>query len=210
MKGKYQTPWTTAEEGLGHSLGLGPTCLQPSGNKNMKTDFQTCSDTGCIDWMVYLKQLQILTQAEWSAVFGEQWTWCRRQSNSLQAQRYTWQGQRHLLVTRCPQLALVVKKLPANAGDSGYVPGWGRSPGGGDGNPSSVLAWRIPWMEEPGRLPSEGLKSVEHKLASDHAHTTLLFLGSAVMWNDLSYLCLSFLACKTKITMHTLQFNCEE
>lgn len=64
MKGKRQTPWTTAEEGLGHSLGLGPTCLQPSGNKNMKTDFQTCSDTGFIDWMVCLKQLQIPTQAE--------------------------------------------------------------------------------------------------------------------------------------------------
>ena len=33
---------------------------------------------------------------------------------------------------------LVVKNLPANsgdAGDSGSIPGWGRSPGGGHGNP---------------------------------------------------------------------------
>ena len=29
----------------------------------------------------------------------------------------------------------VVKKLPANAGDSGLIPGSGRSPGGGNGNP---------------------------------------------------------------------------
>ena len=29
----------------------------------------------------------------------------------------------------------VVKNLPANAGDAGSVPGWGRSPGGGHGNP---------------------------------------------------------------------------
>ena len=32
----------------------------------------------------------------------------------------------------------VVKNLPANAGDSGdagSIPGWGRSPGGGNGNP---------------------------------------------------------------------------
>jgi len=27
----------------------------------------------------------------------------------------------------------VVKNLPANAGDVGSIPGWGRSPGGGNG-----------------------------------------------------------------------------
>ena len=29
----------------------------------------------------------------------------------------------------------VVKKLPANAGDLGLIPGFGRSPGEGNGNP---------------------------------------------------------------------------
>ena len=29
----------------------------------------------------------------------------------------------------------MVKNLPANAGDAGSVPGWGRSPGEGNGNP---------------------------------------------------------------------------
>jgi len=29
----------------------------------------------------------------------------------------------------------VVKNLPANARDAGSMPGWGRSPGGGNGNP---------------------------------------------------------------------------
>jgi len=29
----------------------------------------------------------------------------------------------------------VVKKLPANAGDAGSIPGWARSPGKGNGNP---------------------------------------------------------------------------
>ena len=33
------------------------------------------------------------------------------------------------------QVALVVKNLPADAGDPGLLPGWGRSPGGGYGNP---------------------------------------------------------------------------
>jgi len=29
----------------------------------------------------------------------------------------------------------VVKNLPASAGDVGWIPGWGRSPGEGKGNP---------------------------------------------------------------------------
>ena len=48
-------------------------------------------------------------------------------------------------------MALAVKNLPAKAGDvrdTGSIPGWGRSPGGGHGNHSSILAWRIPWTEE--------------------------------------------------------------
>ena len=31
---------------------------------------------------------------------------------------------------------------------------------------SSVIAWRIPWTEEPGRLPSVGLHRVGHNLAT--------------------------------------------
>ena len=44
-------------------------------------------------------------------------------------------------------LVLVVKNLPANAGDirdTESIPGWGRSPGGGNATHSSILAWRIP------------------------------------------------------------------
>ena len=37
-------------------------------------------------------------------------------------------------------------------GDSGSTPGSGRSPGEGNGNHSSILAWRIPQTEEPGEL----------------------------------------------------------
>ena len=36
------------------------------------------------------------------------------------------------------EVVLVVNNLPANAGnirDAGLIPGWGRSPGGGHGNP---------------------------------------------------------------------------
>ena len=33
---------------------------------------------------------------------------------------------------------------------------------------SSVLAWRIPWTEEAGRLQSMGLERVGHGLATEH------------------------------------------
>ena len=46
----------------------------------------------------------------------------------------------------------VAKNLPANAGDTGSTPGLGRSPGEGNGNHSSILAWKIPWSEKPGML----------------------------------------------------------
>ena len=42
--------------------------------------------------------------------------------------------------------------------DEGSIPGLGRSPGVGNGN--SILAWRIPWTEEPGGLQSMGLLRV--------------------------------------------------
>ena len=49
-----------------------------------------------------------------------------------------------------------------NVGDLGSVPGLGRSPGEGNGNPLSILAWKIPWREEPGRLQSIWPQRVGH------------------------------------------------
>ena len=113
-------------------------------------------------------------------------------------------SQDSIIILRASQGALVVKNQPASAEDrrnSGLIPGLGRSPGGGHGNPlqhsclenprgrgawgvlsieshrvrhyrsdlacmhalekemathSSILAWRIPWTEEPGGLQSMG------------------------------------------------------
>ena len=39
--------------------------------------------------------------------------------------------------------------------------------GEGNGNPSSILVWRIPWTEEPGRLQSMELQRVRHNLAAE-------------------------------------------
>ena len=56
----------------------------------------------------------------------------------------------------------LVKSLSAGAGDErglGSIPGSERYPGGGMATHSSILAWRIPWTEGPGGLPSMGLQS---------------------------------------------------
>ena len=55
----------------------------------------------------------------------------------------------------------VVKNLPANArdtGDLGLIPGSGRSPGGGKGNPLQYSCLENPRAEEAGGLQSKGRK----------------------------------------------------
>ena len=68
------------------------------------------------------------------------------------------------------------KESTCNLGDLGPIPGWGRSHGEGKGYPlqsekavaphSSTLAWKIPWMEEPGGLKSMGSLRVRHDWAT--------------------------------------------
>ena len=55
----------------------------------------------------------------------------------------------------------MVTNPPANAGDirdKSLIPGLGRSLEEGTATHSSILDWRIPWTEEPGRLQFMGRK----------------------------------------------------
>ena len=57
------------------------------------------------------------------------------------------------------QVAQAVKNPPTNAGEAGDrfdSLGWEDSPGVGNGNRSSMLAWKIPWTEDPDPLHSIG------------------------------------------------------
>ena len=59
-------------------------------------------------------------------------------------------------------MMLVVKNSPANAGgirEKGLILGSGRSPGA---ILYSILAWRIPWGEEPAGLQSIRSQRVKH------------------------------------------------
>ena len=58
-------------------------------------------------------------------------------------------------VYQTSQMVLVVKNLLANAGDirdTGSSLGWVDPLEDGIATHSSILAWRSPWTEEPGRL----------------------------------------------------------
>ena len=69
------------------------------------------------------------------------------------------------------------KESACSAGDTGLIPGVGRSSAGeGMATHSSILDWRILWTEEPGGLQSMGSQRTE---AAEHActqaiNTTLL------------------------------------
>ena len=64
------------------------------------------------------------------------------------------------------------------SGNPGSISGWGRSLEEGMATHSSILAWRIPWTEEPGRLQSLGLQRVRQDRVNttppQHTHTTWL------------------------------------
>ena len=71
--------------------------------------------------------------------------------------------------TRASQVALVVKNLPANAGDIrdvGLIPDHLKE---GMATHSSILVWRLPWTEEPGELQSMESQRVGHDWTTKHS-----------------------------------------
>ena len=69
----------------------------------------------------------------------------------------------------------MVMSLLANAGDlrdTGSIPGSGRSPGRGHGNPVQYSCQKNPWTEEPGGLQSIVSQRVGHDLGdlAQHSH----------------------------------------
>ena len=80
-------------------------------------------------------------------------------------------------------------KKSCSAENLGLTPGLGRSPRGqhGTATHSSVLAWRIPWTEEPGGLQSMGHKESDmseqltlslHREHSDQTFSEIITLSS--------------------------------
>ena len=85
-------------------------------------------------------------------------------------------------------LALVVKTLLTmqETWDTGSIPGLTRSPGEGSSSSVHILAWRIPWTEEPGRLQSIGSQRVRHGW-SNLACTHIAFNSEGVLFHCLAF-----------------------
>ena len=65
-------------------------------------------------------------------------------------------------LTWASQVAQMVKHLPALKETQVRSLAWEDSPEKGMATHSSILAWRIPWTEEPGGLQSMGSQRVGH------------------------------------------------
>ena len=55
------------------------------------------------------------------------------------------------------------KASASNAGDPGLIPGLGNPLGKEMATHPSILVWKIPWTEEPGRLQAMESQRVRHE-----------------------------------------------
>ena len=69
-----------------------------------------------------------------------------------------------------PRWPVVKNPSTCQAGDASSIPGLGRSPEEGNGNPLQYSCLENPWTEEPGRVQSVGLQK-SWKRFSDQATT---------------------------------------
>ena len=72
------------------------------------------------------------------------------------------------------------KESACNAGDLGSTPGSGRAAGGGMATHCSVLAWRMPWTEEPGGLQTTASQGAGHDWGTDMGRKLWFWWDSAV------------------------------
>ena len=74
---------------------------------------------------------------------------------------------------------------------------------------SSILAWRIPWTEEPGGLQSMGTQSVRHDQAHMHAHAGWCWQSFALLcaWWHRSSLCLHLHVAVFPLSISILVFS---
>ena len=63
------------------------------------------------------------------------------------------------------------KESTCNAGDKGSIPGSGRSPGGGHGNPLQYSCLQNPMNSGAWRATDHGSQRVGHSEATEHTHT---------------------------------------
>ena len=74
-------------------------------------------------------------------------------------------------------MAQTIKNLPAMRETQVQTLDWEDLPEDEMTTHSSILAWRIPWTEEPGELQSLGLQRLRHNLATNFHPRSVSFNG---------------------------------
>ena len=135
--------------------------VPPGKSNEWETPLQT--ELSLINENIFLKRVNnfylVFRVSPVSAVSGK----LSAQNNPYAKETYFGMVNSVPLYHQASQVVLVVKDPPVNSGDTrdvGSIPGSGRSPGVGMATHSSILAWKIPCTEEPGRLWSRELQRV--------------------------------------------------
>ena len=68
----------------------------------------------------------------------------------------------------------MVKNLPANAGDAGSIPGLGRSPGGGNGNPLQYSCLKNPMDRGDWSIGSSDMTEQVHTHTAHRSQKSVL------------------------------------
>ena len=79
----------------------------------------------------------------------------------------------------------MVKNPPANARDPrdvGWIPGYEKSPGAGNGNALQYSCWKVPWTKEAGRLQFMGSHSQTWLSARTHLFIPNLIYPWFPLW----------------------------
>ena len=82
-----------------------------------------------------------------------------------------WFSKRRACLCSSDRVVQTIKNLPAMQKTQAWSLGSGRSPGEGNGDHSSILAWRIPWTEETGGLISMVMTNSWTQLSDSLTHT---------------------------------------
>ena len=77
----------------------------------------------------------------------------------------------------------MVENLPAMQETHVRSLGWNDTVEKGMATQSSILAWRIPWTEEPGELESMGSQRIRHDWSTKTFRILLSFLDEGQEWN---------------------------
>ena len=101
---------------------------------------------------------------------------------------YPWEGTGYRLpYSWASWVAQMLKNPPATQETWVWSLGWEDPLEKGMATHSSILAWRIPWTEEPGGLQSMGSQRVRYNWAMNHSckvhNTTLQYTYTTVMWS---------------------------